>query len=216
MSRQPYRQPWTPQQDDWLRELYPETNNQLIAKMMGRKYASIKNRATALGLKKSPEYLEREKPGCFKPGQKSWNKGLSYQPGGRIKDSQYRKGSKPHNTIPVGTEVVDSYGYRKRKVRDDAPVGKAYQNWRFVHVLVWEKHNGPLPRGHVVRFRDGDQANTDPGNLVAVSRAENAVINKLYQAHDLPAEGFDVMLNLARLKILEKQRKREIRETQAC
>jgi len=209
MGRQQHRQPWTPQQDKWLRELYPETSNRQIARVMGRKYSSIKNRGQALGLKKSPAYMAREKPGCFKPGQKSWNKGISYQPGGRIKESQFRKGQMPHNTIPVGTEVVDSYGYRKRKIRDDAPVGRAYKNWRFVHVLEWEKHNGPLPAGYVVRFRDGDQTNVSPDNLVAVSRAENAVMNKMYQANDLPPEGFDVMLNLARLKITEKRRKRE-------
>lgn len=209
MARRNDLRQWTAREDAWLTELYPSTSNRVICRMMNRSYAAIKNRAATLGLKKAPEYLAT-KPGCFTKGQVSWNKGVRYQPGGRIKESQFKPGSKPHNTVPVGTEVVDSYGYRKRKVRDDAPKGKAYQNWKFVHVLVWEERNGPLPEGWVVRFRDGDQANVSPDNLVAITRAENAVMNKLYQTHDLPAEGFDVMLSLARIKIIEKERKKEM------
>lgn len=200
---------WSAREDAWLMELYPNTSNRVIAKMLGRKYLAIKNRALKLGLKKSPEYMAGQ-PGCFRKGEPTWNKGLSYQPGGRIKESQFRAGNKPHNTVPVGAEVVDSYGYRKRKVRDDAPKGKAYQNWKFVHVIAWEKRHGPLPDGYIVRFRDGDKENIDPDNLVAVSRAEHGVMNKMFQTHDLPPAGFDVMLNLARLKIIENKRKKEI------
>ena len=61
---------WNAQRDEWLRSLYPETNNRTIAKVMGCSYSAIKNRAQTLGLKKSPEYLEREKPGCFRSGQR--------------------------------------------------------------------------------------------------------------------------------------------------
>jgi len=207
MGRQQRRQPWTPQQDKWLRELYPETSNRQIARMMGRKYSSIKNRGQALGLKKSPAYLEREKPGCFKPGQPTWNKGISYQPGGRIKEGQFRKGQQPHNTMKVGAIRETKDGILQQKVTD---TGYPPKDWRSLHVIRWEEHHGrPVPPGHIVRFRDGNRRNFDDDNLVLVSRAENAVMNKMYQANDLPPEGFDVMLNLARLKITEKRRKRE-------
>ena len=201
---------WSAQRDDWLRSLYPETNNRTIAKVMGCSYSAIKNRAQTLGLKKSPGYLEREKPGCFKPGQTSWNKGLSYQPGGRIAESQFKAGHAPANQQPIGTEVVDAYGYRKRKVRDDAPVGRGYKNWKFVHVIVWEEHNGPLPAGQIVRFRDGDPANIDPANLVAVTRGENAVINRWLAMGDLPEGGMDVLITMAKLKMVARKRKEEL------
>lgn len=201
---------WTPTADQWLAEMYPDTPNRTIAKVLGCSYLAIKNRATVLGLKKSPEYLEREKPGCFRPGQASWNKGVSYQPGGRIAESQFKAGHAPANQQPIGTEVVDAYGYRRRKVRDDAPVGRAYKNWKFVHVIVWEEHNGPLPAGQIVRFRDGDPENIDPANLVAVTRGENAVINRWLAMGDLPEGGMDVLITMAKLKMVARKRKEEL------
>lgn len=201
---------WTARDDQWLADMYPDTPNRTIAKVLGCSYLAIKNRATVLGLKKSPEYLEREKPGCFRPGQTSWNKGVSYQPGGRIAESQFKAGHAPANQQPVGTEVVDAYGYRKRKVRDDAPVGRTYKNWKFVHVIVWEEHNGPLPDGQIVRFRDGNPENIDPANLVAVTRGENAVINRWLAMGDLPEGGMDVLITMAKLKMVARKRKEEL------
>ena len=210
MTTQPYRQPWTPRQDAWLQELYAETPNWQIAHMMGRKYLSIRNRAIRLGLKKAADYLEREKPGCFRHGQSPWNKGIPFESGGRSPLTRFKAGGVPLNTQPIGTEVVDSYGYRKRKVRDDKPGGKAYRNWRFVHVIVWEQHNGPLPKGHIVRFRDSDNTNASPSNLVALTRGENAVINRWMAMGELPEGGMDVLITLAKLKIAQRKRAEEL------
>ena len=210
MNAQPYRQPWTPRQDAWLQELYAETPSWKIAQVMNRKYLSIRNRATKLGLKKSADYLEREKPGCFRQGHTTWNKGVAFESGGRSLETQFKTGGTPANTQPVGTEVVDNYGYRKRKVRDDAPKGKAYQNWRFVHVIVWEQSNGPLPKGNLVRFRDSDITNFSPGNLVALTRGENVVINRWMAMGELPEGGMDVLITLAQIKIAQRKRAEEL------
>lgn len=202
---------WNPQRDQWLRSLYPDTNNRTIAKVMGCSYSAIKNRAQTLGLKKSPEYLERERPGCFRPGQRSWNKGLSYQPGGRIAESQFKPGNKPQTTVPVGTESVDKDGYLKRKVRDDAPTGMSRKNWKFVHVLKWEEYHGrPVPPKHIVRLKDGDKRNFSKKNLALVSMAENAILNKFFAMENPPEGSFDVLLNLARIKLAANKRKKEL------
>lgn len=202
---------WNAQRDDWLRSLYPETNNRTIAKVMGCSYSAIKNRAQTLGLKKSPEYLEREKPGCFRPGQTSWNKGVSYQPGGRIAESQFKPGHKPQTTVPVGTETVDKDGYLKRKIRDDAPPGMSRKNWKSVHVMKWEEYHGrPVPPKHVVRLKDGDKRNFSRENLVLVSMAENAILNKFFAMENPPEGSFDVLHNLARIKLAANKRKREM------
>lgn len=199
---------WTPQADAWLRELYPDHGNRKIARLMGRTYSAIKNRGVVLGLKKSPEYLEREKPGCFRKGQKPWNKGQSYQPGGRVKESQFKPGQVSHNSAPVGTEVVDSYGYLKRKVSDDR-FQPSRKNWQFVHILKWEEYHGQaVPPGHAVRFADGDRQNFSKGNLVLVTRAENGVLNKFFAMENPPEGAFEVLLNLARIKLAANRRKR--------
>jgi hypothetical protein len=212
VNTQPYRQPWTAQQDEWLTQLHPNRSNAEVAQMMGRKVLSVRNRAVKLGLKKSPEYLEREKPGCFREGHSSWNKSMAFEAGGRSSETQFKAGGRPANTQPIGTEVIDSYGYRKRKVRDDAPQGRADKNWRFVHVLVWEEHNGPLPKGHIVRFRDLDGSNIATGNLVAVSRAEHAVINRWMAMGELPEGGLDVLITMAQIKIAASRRSKELAE----
>ena len=202
---------WTARDDQWLADMYPDTPNRTIAKVLGCSYLAIKNRATVLGLKKSPEYLEREKPGCFRPGKTSWNNGVSYQPGGRIAESQFKAGHAPANQQPIGTEVVDAYGYRKRKGRDDAPIGRAYKNWKFVHVLKWEEYHGrPVPPKHIVRLKDGDKQNFSPDNLVLVSRAENAILNKFFAMENPPEGSFDVLHNLAKIKLAANKRKREL------
>ena len=236
---------WTAQKDDWLRSLYPDTPNRTIAKMLCCSYLAVKNRATTLGLKKDPGYMA-SKPGCFRPGQTSWNKGLSYQPGGRIAENQFKPGHKPQTWVPVGTEAVDKDGYLKLKVSDDRTVPSRY-NWKFVHVMKWEEYHGqPVPpkscpnpvaaqyemgqlvgvrgtptivldNGDVVpgylpaaRLQDGNKRNFARENLALVSMAENAILNKFFAMKNPPEGGFDVLLNLARIKLATTKRKREI------
>lgn len=201
---------WTNHHDDRLRSMYPETSNRTIAEVLGCSYSAVKNRGQLLGLKKNPEYLAREKPGCFRKGQPSWNKGLSYQPGGRIKESQFRPGQKPSNTAAIGAETEDKDGYLKRKISDDAPSGMSRKNWKFVHVIRWEEYHGaPVPTGHVIRFRNGNKRDFSEANLVLVSMAENAVLNKFFAMAEPPEGGFEVLLNLARIQLAIGKRKRE-------
>ena len=201
---------WNPQRDEWLRDMYPNTPNRTIAKILNCSYLAVKNRATVLGLKKSEAYMAT-KPGCFQKGQGSWNKGVSYMPGGRGAETRFKPGSKPNNTVPIGAESVDKDGYLKRKVRDDAPTGMTRKNWRFVHVLKWEEYHGrSVPPKHVVRLKDGDKRNFARENLVLVSMAENAILNKFFAMESPPEGGFDVLLNLARLKLAMSKRKKEM------
>ncbi len=201
---------WTEADDARLREMYPNTSNRKISETLGRTYSSIKNRSVVFGLKKAPDYLAERRPGQFVKGQDPWNKGASFNSGGRSLETRFKPGQIPPNALPVGSEMVDCYGYRKRKISNDAPAGRGYRNWKFVHVIIWEKHNGPLPKGHMVRFRDSDQANVDPGNLVAITRAENVVINRWMAMGDLPEGGMDVLITMAKLRIAARKRKEEL------
>lgn len=168
---------FTQDQAEWIREAYRHMTCRQIAseltRQLGRKIAEqqIKTFVSNHGIKSG-------RTGCFEKGSKPWNKGTHYVAGGRSAETRFRKGQKPQTWVPVGTEVVDRDGYLKRKVRDDAPPGKSRFNWRFVHVLVWEEHHGPIPDGHAVIFRDGDKANLRIENLALVSRAELLYLNR--------------------------------------
>lgn len=173
--------------------------------------------AAHLGLHKTPEFMASMYSGRWRhedhPGRATWfpagnvpaNKGMR-RPGwhaGRMRQTQFKKGHKPATWVPVGTEVVDCEGYRKRKVSDDRTKASRF-NWRFVHVLAWEEANGPVPPGHAVAFRNGNQADIRIENLELISRAELMRRNTL---HNLPKPLADVIRLRGRLvrRIRERQ-----------
>ena len=51
---------------------------------------------------------------------------------------------------------------------------------------IYMQHIGPIPKGKVVSFRDGDPSNFDPDNLILLSRAEMLRLNQngYRDAHD--------------------------------
>lgn len=198
---------WTDKEVEVLREIYPDTSNPECSRILNRSLLSIKNKASQLDLSKDPAYLEAAKPGQFHSGQESWNKGTNWKAGGRSAETRFREGQKPHTTVPVGTVTEHKDGYLKKKVRDDLTPGR--HNWKFVHVIEWEKHNGPLPKGWIVRFADGDNLNFDKDNLVAVSRQLNAVINRWLAVEEMPEGGLHSLKIMAQIKMKARERKKE-------
>ncbi len=107
----------------------------------------------------------------FSPGSAPVNKGKPKTwVGGEA--TQFKKGGTPHNYAPVGSERVNTDGYAEIKVADP-------HKWRGKHLLVWEAHHGrAVPSGHAVIFGDRNHQNFDPDNLILVSRAQLAILNK--------------------------------------
>ncbi|HBB28619.1 MAG TPA: HNH endonuclease [Clostridiales bacterium] len=112
--------------------------------------------------------------GRFKPGSIPPNKGVK---GVHVKGTEktwFKKGSKPPNWVPIGSERITKDGYIQIKIQE----GKFQHNWRGKHILIWEEHNGQLPKGHAILFGDGDKRNFSPDNLILVSRAQLARLNQ--------------------------------------
>ncbi|WP_339885381.1 HNH endonuclease signature motif containing protein [Vreelandella maris] len=169
---------WSAVEDARLADLYAHHKLADIAQIMGRNISSIANRRQKLGLTRTPEQQARIGDGKFKPGAKTWNAGKKgWQAGGRSKETQFKKGERPSNTWrPIGAERLSKDGILYRKVAD---TGVKKADWKAVHVLVWEEHNGPLPDGLIVVFIDRDRENFAPDNLEAVTRAENMKRNSI-------------------------------------
>ena len=108
--------------------------------------------------------------GRFRKGNEPHNKGKKgwYAPGSE--KGRFRKGNEPHNKASVGTEAMTTIGYIKVKVAEP-------NVWEFKHKMVWEKHHGKVPPGHVITFLDGNKTNCELENLCLISTAENAVLN---------------------------------------
>ncbi|WP_264647951.1 HNH endonuclease signature motif containing protein [Bacillus thuringiensis] len=106
----------------------------------------------------------------FAEGSKPWNKGKKgICTGGS--QTQFKKGQRPHNYKPVGSERLNSDGYVDVKVAEP-------NKWRAKHQLLWEKENGPIPKGYVIIFGDGDRRNFQQDNLILVSKKQLAILNK--------------------------------------
>lgn len=198
--------PWTDLLDGCLIVLYSEESNSWLADHFGCSVSAIKNRANKLGLTKEGG---EQTLGRFLPGHKPWNKGKSCPSSGRSMETQFKPGQKPKNWVPVGSIRLTKDGFIQRKVTD---TGYPPNDWRSEHVLIWEQHQGQhVPKGHIVRFRDGDRRNFDPENLVLVSHGENLVINRhLAQGGGFIEGELDILILLARIKMMQAHKiKRE-------
>lgn len=158
--------PWPAKALTALKHRYPHEPTAKIAADLGITVGVCYRKAYRLGLKKTAEYLtsphayrlhREDNPGRntrFQPGLTPWNKGVKgWQAGGRARETQFKKGSAPHNTHPVGSYRVDKDGTLQRKI--GTAKGNNSKRWRGVHELVWIEANGPVPPKHICVFKPG-------------------------------------------------------------
>ena len=208
------RKIWTDPDDALMRKNYPDMSAAELAQLLGCSVSAVYNRANILGLKKSTAFLNGPKSGRagladrgaqtrFKKGFTPWNAGMKgLDIGGKA--TRFKPGRRPLTWVPVGTEVETKDGYLKRKIRDDAAPGMSRHNWQLVHIIVWEEANGPMPKNHCLRFRDGNKKNCSLDNLELITRAENAKRNTI---HRYPPEVKQAIRLVGKLKrkIREKE-----------
>jgi hypothetical protein len=190
----------------------------------GRSYAEITgifNRefgfsisVNAMGNILQKHNLKNGRDGRFRPGQIPANKGRKgYCPPGCEK-GWFKPGNKPFNTMPLGSERISADGYYV-EIKYQEKSGPPKNRWKGKHVLIWEKANGPVPKGHAVIFADGNRRNFKLGNLVLVSRKELAVLNRGNMLGSKNEDITKVSVNIARLKVLMADRKRGTLETRS-
>lgn len=203
------RKRWTPTDEELLRRTYSDTSSPELLKLFpGRPIGSIYQHAAILGLKKSEAYLraqrlaearrlrEHGQAHRFPKGHVPANKGMKGRPStGRMAETQFKKGNKPHTWMPIGsTRYMD--GYLQIKVTD---TGYPPRDWRGAHVLLWEEHHGQVPPKHVVTFKDGNKAHIVIENLECIHRRELASRNRLVN-QPYPEELKQVIRLIAGLK----------------
>lgn len=202
------RRPWTESELTRVRALYPISSTQKVAAVLGRPVYSVYNTAYKLGLRKTESYYESPESGRLRKGETRpesvahqfpkghvpANKGMR-RPGwfaGRMRETQFRRGERSgaaaRNWKPVGTILPDSEGYLRIKVREAVhgaePTGFGNSKvWPCLHHQVWEQHNGPIPPGHAVAFKDRDRANCAIENLECIPRAELARRNGMWNRY---------------------------------
>ena len=107
--------------------------------------------------------------GRFEKGSAAHNKGKPFPTRGRSAEGHFKKGRLPHNTRGAGHERIDTKdGYVILIVDETNPWTGAATRPVLKHRYLWEKKNGPVPDGHVLKCWDGDKTNTDPDNWFPV------------------------------------------------
>lgn len=117
--------------------------------------------------------LKTGRTGRFEKGHTPYNKGekLSAEQYAFAEPTMFKKGHKPHNTLPIGTEITMKDGFIKVKVAEP-------NKWKLKHVLVWEKHYGNVPAKHCIVFIDRNRQNCDISNLMLIKRNELRIMNR--------------------------------------
>ncbi len=178
----PARRRWTLEDLEKVKRLYPEFSARTIAKQLTRTVRSVYQQAKKMKLhpltvRGGFEKGMRANPATeFKKGHRTWNKGMKGLPSvGRMKETQFKKGQLPHNTlydgaITIHTDWNGHHDYKRYKW-----IRLAKGKWKMVHVFIWEHFCGALPPGHIVVFANGDSMNCRLDNLRCISRVQHAV-----------------------------------------
>ncbi|MBY0474186.1 MAG: HNH endonuclease [Nitrosomonas sp.] len=179
------RHHFSDEQKQIIKDHYADSTPQEMESLLGGSIdrRSINHKAKKMGIKKSQAYCEKYgicPSGRIKPGAKPWNKGISYEAGGRSKQTQFKPGTIPPNQRPIGATRISKDGYIEIKVES------GMHKFRLLHRENWKKRHGKYPpKGFALIFKDGNKQNCEVENLQLVTRAQLMQMNTV---HTLPKE----------------------------
>ena len=192
---------WSDEEKQYLAEITPGRGYKEIQSMMSCKFGfdythhQIKGAITR-------NKLNTGRTGRFEKGHATWNKGTKGLTKANV--TSFKKGQKPHNYKPLGSERITKDGYCEIKVSDTG------RRWRPKHVLIYEKHHGKVPKGSAVIFLDGDKRNFDIDNLYLVTRSQLAMLNKnslIQKDAELTKTAINVVDLMKKISAIEKKDK---------
>jgi hypothetical protein len=114
--------------------------------------------------------------------------------------------------LPVGTEKINSSGYVMVKIsmrnKKGLQFGRYSGAWENKHHLIWEKHNGRVPKGYRVIFLDGCKYNYKLDNLAIATTNEVMLLNHYglqFNDSELTRTGLAIARQRAQIGRLMKQ-----------
>ena len=172
------RHTYTIKELNFLRKHYPTKGAKWCAEQLGLSRTNLIQYAVKQGIK-----YEGPQLGVYQKGSEPWNKGMKYSPPGS-EATRFKPGQLPHNARQEGEVYLrDDHGTKYYFIKLK---GKRPQPY---HRHLWEQQNGPISKGCVVVFVDGDQMNCVIENLSCISRAENCKRPKYRKDIDRTAAG---------------------------
>lgn len=191
---------WTHEREAMLRDMYPDNDTEEVARRIGVTKRQAQVRAHQLRIRKSAEGLRKANEASmkngslvhgFRKGNVPWNKGGKHTPEAieKMRPTQFKKGDLPPKTKYDGAVTI----------RNDHGTREPYQRislcrWKRVAVITWEKHFGAVPKGHIIRVRNGDSMDVERvDNLECVSRSLNMLLNSRHGYSRDQAECLEVI-----------------------
>lgn len=186
-----------------------------IAKRLNRTLSQVYNKAQAMGLKAPMERIksagrigatsEACKAHQFQKGHVPQNKGKKLSPEfyEKAKPTMFKQGHTPFNHREVGSERVNVDGYIEIKVAEP-------NKWKLKHRVIWESHNGKIPTGHNIQFKNHNTQDCRIENLYLISKAEQMRNENSFMAK-YPKEMQDVirLKGVVKRQIHKHQRQEE-------
>ena len=178
--------PWTDREIEYLKLNYANKQTAVVANELGFDTKRVISKVCKLGLKKSEEYrlanglTERG----FKKGHKPHNAGagMSEEVRAKVSHTWFKKGVAPMNKLEIGS-------IQKRNASKSRPsyyfILSEKREWLLYHRYLWEQHNGKIPKGGIVTFKDGNSNNCTIENLMLITMRENMRRNTI---HNYPNE----------------------------
>ena len=141
---------------------------------------------------------------------------LIYKHGLRNGIGSYRPGHVPYSKgKKIGHHNSNYSNYKhfgsERIDQGRILVKTGHRTWKSKSVVIWEKANGKVPKGHVVNFADGNKRNFALDNLLLISRKEHGVLNR-YKLRSPHAGLTRTGVLVADLKMAIASRKRQIKK----
>lgn len=189
---------WTDEEKQYMHDHLPGVPRREFAQMFNAHFGLQLSESQIIGATKRYGF-RNGLDFRFSPGQLAHNKGIRVCYAGCEK-TWFKQGHMPHNHKPVGSERVSKNGYIEIKIAEP-------KTWRGKHLVIWENHNGKLPKGYAIVFGDGNRRNFDIDNLLLVSRSELLMMNKRH-LHGANAEITAAGQKVARLYLDIAKRKR--------
>lgn len=210
------RVPWTTEDEQVVRDRYPHEPTLEVAEALGRSVYEVYHKAAGMGLKKTEAYMASPaacrlrrgehvgKEFWFPKGHVPANKGVKGVCAPGCIPTQFKKGSKPGNWKPIGSERLSKEGYLQRKLTD---TGYPPRDWVPVHHIVWREAGREIPEGFRLTFKDGNKTNIVVDNLELVSVSDMMRRNTI---HNYGKEIAELTLLRARIARQIKQRERHV------
>ena len=193
---------YTDEMIEFLKEVTPGKTYKEITELFNNKF-NLDTTAEIIKSLLSRKKIHTGTRGClYKKGSIPWNKGKKGYMGAN--KTSFKKGNKPKNWKPIGSERIDTEGYTLIKIADP-------REWALKHRIVWEQHHKKkIPRDSVIIFADGNKSNLSIENLICITREELKVLNKCKLISSI-AELTKTGLNIAKIRIklaeLRKEKK---------